>query len=201
MLTLWLWLWSAAAFGNPTGPILVLGDSLSAAHDIPLESSWVTLLDDRLKSLPRPGPEVVNASISGETSAGGLARLPALLAAHRPSLVLIELGGNDGLRGLPPAQLSDNLDAMIALSREAGGKVLLLGIDLPPNYGRAYRERIARVYQELADRHQVPLLPFLLDGVALEPGLMQADGIHPTAEAQPRLLDNVWPLLEPMLDR
>lgn len=180
-------------------PLLVLGDSLSAAHNLPVDSGWVSLLDDRLATRPGPAPEVINASISGETSAGGLARLPALLDAHRPSVVVIELGGNDGLRGLPPEQLRDNLGAMIALSREAGAKVLLLGIDLPPNYGRAYRDRFAAVYRELAERFEVPLLPFLLEGVALEAGLMQADGIHPTAIAQPILLENVWPLLEPLL--
>ncbi|MDZ4350613.1 MAG: arylesterase [Xanthomonadaceae bacterium] len=181
------------------GPILVLGDSLSAAHNLPSEAGWVALLDDRLGEHLQPAPEVINASISGETSAGGLARLPDLLQAHKPALVAIELGGNDGLRGLPPAHLRDNLHAMIALSREAGAKVLLIGIDIPPNYGRAYRERFAAVYRDLAEQWQVPLLPFLLEGVALTPGLMQPDGIHPTAEAQPRLLDNVWTVLEPML--
>ncbi|PKL98163.1 MAG: arylesterase, partial [Gammaproteobacteria bacterium HGW-Gammaproteobacteria-7] len=162
---------------------------------------WVALLDDRLGEQLQPAPEVINASISGETSAGGLARLPDLLKTHKPTLVAIELGGNDGLRGLPPAHLRDNLDAMIALSREAGAKVLLIGIDIPPNYGRAYRERFTAVYRDLAEQWQVPLLPFLLEGVALTPGLMQADGIHPTADAQPRLLDNVWEVLQPMLAR
>lgn len=188
---------SAAA--HAAGPLLVLGDSLSAAHNIPQQAGWVALLEHRLNQRGAPAPKVINASISGETSAGALARLPALLAQYRPSLVLVELGGNDGLRGLPPAELAANLDAIIRASRDADAKVLLLGIDLPPNYGRAYRDRFRAVYSDLAKKHRVPLLPFLLDGVALQPGLMQEDGIHPTAEGQPRVLDNVWALLQPML--
>lgn len=184
--------------------VLVLGDSLSAAHNIPPSAGWVALLQARLREPDRlrpgmPAPEVINASISGETSAGGLARLPELLARHRPQIVVLELGGNDGLRGQPPAQLAANLEAMIGLSRAAGAQVLLLGIDLPSNYGNAYRERIRRVYQDLAQRLNVPLVPFLLDGIALDPARMQADGIHPTADAQPAVLDNVWPLLREML--
>lgn len=181
------------------GPVLVVGDSLSAAHNIPEEKGWVSLLEGRLKQEVGTAPEVINASISGETSAGGLSRLPDLLARHAPAVVVIELGGNDGLRGLPPPQLRENLDRMIALSREAGAKVLLLGIDIPPNYGQAYRRRFREVYTDLAAAHDVPLLPFLLEGVALEPGLMQPDGIHPTADAQPLVLDNVWPLLRELL--
>lgn len=188
---------SAAA--HAAGPLLVLGDSLSAAHNIPQQAGWVALLEHRLNQRGAPAPKVINASISGETTAGALARLPALLAQYRPSLVLVELGGNDGLRGLPPTELAANLDAIIRTSRDAGAKVLLLGIDLPPNYGRAYRDRFRAVYSDLAKKHRVPLLPFLLDGVALQPGLMQDDGIHPTAEGQPRVLDNVWALLQPML--
>lgn len=180
-------------------PVLVLGDSLSAAHNMPAEAGWVALLQDRLKQEMAAAPEVINASISGETTAGGLSRLPALLETHRPGVVVIALGGNDGLRGLPPAQVHANLDRMIALSREAGAKVLLLGIDIPPNYGPAYRERLRAVFAELAVEHGVPLLPFLLEGIALDPTLMQADGIHPRAEAQPRVLENVWPLLRPLL--
>lgn len=188
---------SAAA--HAAGPLLVLGDSLSAAHNIPQQAGWVALLEHRLNQRGAPAPKVINASISGETTAGALARLPALLAQYRPSLVLVELGGNDGLRGLPPAELAANLDAIIRTSRDAGARVLLLGIDLPPNYGRAYRDRFRAVYSDLAKKHRVPLLPFLLDGVALQPGLMQEDGVHPTAEGQPRVLDNVWGLLQPML--
>lgn len=188
---------SAAA--HAAGPLLVLGDSLSAAHNIPQQAGWVALLEHRLNQRGAPAPKVINASISGETTAGALARLPALLAQYRPSLVLVELGGNDGLRGLPPAELAANLDAIIRASRDADAKVLLLGIDLPPNYGRAYRDRFRAVYSDLAKKHRVPLLPFLLDGVALQPGLMQEDGVHPTAAGQPRVLDNVWALLQPML--
>lgn len=194
--------WSVAV-AAPPHPLLVLGDSLSAAHNIPAEDGWVRLLQDRLATEVGDARDadkaVVNASISGETSAGGLARLPKLLATHRPGVVVIELGANDALRGLPPAQLAANLDRMIVLSREAGAKVLLLGTEIPPNYGTAYRDRIRAVYRDTAAKHGAPLLPFLLDGVALTPGLMQSDGIHPTVEAQPRLLDNVWPLLEPLL--
>jgi len=180
-------------------PVLVVGDSLSAAHNIPRDAGWVALLEDRLDEVMATAPDVINASISGETSAGGLTRLPALLEQHAPGVVVIELGGNDALRGLPPAQLRANLDRMIRLSREAGAKVLLLGIEIPPNYGPAYAQRLREVYAGLAAEHEAALLPFLLEGVALQPGLMQADGIHPTAEAQPRVLDNVWPLLAPLV--
>lgn len=182
-----------------SGPVLVVGDSLSAAHNIPQHEGWVALLQDRLNTRDVPAPEVINASISGETSAGAVARLPDLIARHQPAIVVIELGGNDGLRGLAPSELAANLDAMIRMSREAGAKVLLIGTELPANYGRAYRDRFRAVYVDLARRHAVALLPFLLDGVALEPGLMQDDGLHPTAAAQPRVLDNVWPLLQTLL--
>jgi acyl-CoA thioesterase I len=180
-------------------PVLVLGDSLSAEHNLPRGSGWVALLEDRLQREFDQPPKVVNASISGETSAGALRRLPALLAEHRPAVVVVELGGNDGLRGLPLAQLRGNLDRIIVLSREAGAQVLLLGMDLPPNYGAAYRKRFTGVYRELAGVHDVALLPFLLEGVALNRGMMQADGVHPTAAAQPRMLENVWPRLRPLL--
>lgn len=178
--------------------VLVVGDSLSAAHNIPAESGWVNLLQQRVKQR-RPAAPVINASISGETSAGALTRLPALLDKHRPAVVVIELGGNDALRGLNPAQLRGNLEKMIVASQKAGAKVLLLGIDVPPNYGPAYRQRLKQVYAGLASQYKVPLLPFLLEGVALQPGWMQADGLHPTAAAQPRVLDNVWPYLQPLL--
>lgn len=146
-----------------------------------------------------PPPAVINASISGETTAGALTRLPALLKQHRPGVVVIELGGNDALRGLSPAQLRGNLEKMIVLSQQAGARVLLLGIDVPPNYGPAYRERLRSVYADLSRQYGTALLPFLLEGVALKPGLMQADGLHPVAAAQPQLLDNVWPKLKPLL--
>lgn len=177
---------------------LVVGDSISAAFGLDTTQGWVALLQKRLDQQGKR-IQVVNASISGDTSAGGLARLPALLAEHRPALVMIELGGNDGLRGTPLAQLQQNLANMIAASKSSGAQVLLLGMRLPPNYGKRYTEGFAGVYEQLAATHQVPLLPFFLEGVGSVPDLMQADGIHPTAAAQPRLLDNIWPLLEARL--
>ncbi len=177
---------------------LVVGDSISAAFGLDTTQGWVALLQKRLDQQGKR-IQVVNASISGDTSAGGLARLPALLAEHRPALVMIELGGNDGLRGTPLTQLQQNLANMIEASKSSGAQVLLLGMRLPPNYGKRYTEGFAGVYEQLAATHQVPLLPFFLEGVGGVPGLMQADGIHPTAAAQPRLLDNIWPLLEARL--
>ena len=188
----------ACARGTADGPVLVLGDSLSAEHNIPAGSGWVSLLERRLAQA-RPPRKVVNASISGETTAGALARLPALLQKHRPAVLVVELGGNDALRGLSPAQLRGNLEKMLVLAEGAGAKVLLLGIDVPPNYGPAYRDRLRATYAELAQRHRAGLVPFFLEGVALKPGLMQADGLHPTAAAQPRLLENAWPALQPLL--
>ncbi|MCA0975318.1 arylesterase [Halomonas denitrificans] len=187
-------LWAQSDTAPPT--LLVVGDSLSAAYGIEREEGWVALLAQRLDQRA----DVVNASISGETTSGGATRLPELLRQHDPDLVLLELGGNDGLRGLPPAQMSANLESMIERSQQSGAEVLLLGIDIPPNYGDAYREAFTGVFRELSQRHQVPLVPFLLEGVALTPELMQDDGIHPTAEAQPIMLDNVWPALSPLLD-
>lgn len=186
--------------GGRAGPVLVLGDSLSAEHNIPAGSGWVSLLERRIQKEIVPPPKVVNASISGETTAGALVRLPGLLEKHRPSVLVIELGGNDALRGLSPAQLRGNLERMIGLADDAGARVLLLGIDVPPNYGPAYRERLRRTYAELAAGHPgTALVPFFLEGVALQPGLMQADGLHPVAAAQPHLVENVWPVLRPML--
>lgn len=190
----------ACAKGPDTrAAVLVVGDSLSAAHNIPAASGWVNLLQQRVKQQIKAPPAIINASISGETTAGALTRLPGLLEKHRPSVVVIELGGNDALRGLTPAQLQGNLEKMIVASQKAGAKVLLLGIDVPPNYGPAYRQRLRQTYAALAKQYDVPLLPFLLEGVALKPNLMQADGLHPTAAAQPQVLDNVWPLLKPLL--
>lgn len=179
-------------------PLLVLGDSLSAAYRIPLASGWVSLLDERLTQagLARP---VVNASISGETTAGGLARLPKLLEQHRPAVLVIELGANDGLRGLPLAEPRANLVRMIELARAADARVVLIGIELPVNYGPQYRDGLRTLYQGLARDFNLPLVPFLLDGVALDAALMQDDGLHPTAAAQPRVLANVWGVLEPEL--
>ena len=192
-LTLLLW-----AQGALAGTVLVVGDSISAALGLDTRQGWVSLLQNRLQE-GGFAHRVVNASISGDTSAGGLARLPALLSQHQPQLVIIELGGNDGLRGQPPAQLQQNLARMVDASTAAGAKVLLLGMRLPPNYGQRYTQAFAQVFSDVAADKQVPLVPFLLEGVGGVPGMMQADGIHPAVAAQPRLLENVWPTLEPLL--
>ena len=187
---------TAQAAQNSDRPVLlVMGDSLSAAYGIEQETGWVSLLQARLDGKA----QVVNASISGETSRGAAARLPDLLGQHEPDIVLLELGGNDGLRGLPPGQFEANMADMIEASQAAGAEVLLLGIDIPPNYGRAYRDAFTSVYTRLANDYDLSLVPFLLEGVALENELMQSDGIHPTTEAQPRILENVWPKLEALL--
>lgn len=178
--------------------LLVVGDSISAGFGLDTSQGWVNLLQQRLRQ-DGFDYQVVNASISGDTSAGGLARLPALLSAQKPALVVIELGGNDGLRGQAPQQLQQNLASMVSASQQAGAKVLLLGMRLPPNYGERYTQAFARVYQQVAEAGRVPLVPFFLDGVGGVPQMMQADGIHPAAVAQQRLLENVWPQLKPML--
>ncbi len=195
MLALLLLWTSMASAANTT--LLVVGDSLSAAYGIERQAGWVSLLRQRL------GDEVnvVNASISGETTSGGVSRLHELLRQHDPDIVLIELGGNDGLRGLPPQQMRHNLATMIEAGQKADAKVLLVGIEIPPNYGQAYTQAFKAIYRDLAEQYKVPLVPFLLDGVALEEDLMQDDGIHPTAEAQPRMLENVWPQLEALLPK
>lgn len=180
------------------GTLLVVGDSISAAFGMDTRQGWVALLEKRLDEQGFDH-QVVNASISGDTSAGGAARLPALLAEHQPELVIIELGGNDGLRGQPPAQLQQNLAAMVQASQQKGAKVLILGMQLPPNYGVRYTTAFAEVFPRVAGEFDVPLVPFVLEGVGGVPALMQADGIHPTAEAQPVLLENVWPALKPLL--
>jgi acyl-CoA thioesterase-1 len=192
-LTLMLW-----AQGALAGTVLVVGDSISAALGLDTRQGWVSLLQNRLQE-GGFAHRVVNASISGDTSAGGLARLPALLSQHQPQLVIIELGGNDGLRGQPPAQLQQNLARMVDAATASGAKVLLLGMRLPPNYGQRYTQAFAQVFSDIAADKQVPLVPFLLEGVGGVPGMMQADGIHPAVAAQPQMLENVWPRLEPLL--
>lgn len=179
--------------------LLVLGDSLSAAHNMPIEQGWVQLLDDKLAESHPGRYRVINASISGETSAGGLTRLPAALAEHKPALVIIELGANDGLRGLQLPALRENLKRMIELSRDAGAKAALIGIELPTNYGEAYRNRMRKVYSDLAAEYDLPLLPFLLDGIAHDLSNFQEDQVHPTAEVQPKIRDRVLAWLEPVL--
>jgi acyl-CoA thioesterase I len=188
----------AAAPAAQSGVILVYGDSLSAGYGIRVEQGWVSLLAQKTQR-EGYGFRVVNASISGETSAGGLSRLPHTLTVQQPRIVLLELGANDGLRGLPLALTRTNLDQMITLLQSQHIAVLLLGLRMPPNYGERYTTAFANMYQELAAAHKIALLPFLLDRVALTPGLMQADGLHPNEQGQPLLLDNVWPKLLPLL--
>ena len=178
--------------------ILVFGDSLSAAYGLRAGEGWVTLLEKRLAG---KGYRVVNASVSGETTSGGRARLPRALEQHRPDVVVLELGGNDGLRGLPVATAEANLADMIRQVRATRARLLLLGIRIPPNYGPAYTRQLDEMYARLAQRNDVPFVPFFLDGVALDDRLMQADGVHPNAAGQPRLLDNVWKGLAPLLQR
>jgi acyl-CoA thioesterase-1 len=180
--------------------ILVLGDSLSAAYGIARERGWVSLLDERLKR-ERLDYSVVNASISGDTSGGARARLTRLLDKHRPAIVVIELGGNDGLRGLPVTQMRTNLAAIIKEAQSAGARVLLVGVRLPPNYGEVYTSAFEAAYRELANVHRVPLVPFILEDFAGNPEYFQPDRIHPTAEAQTLMLDRVWAGLKPLLHR
>ena len=180
------------------GTILIVGDSISAALGLDTRLGWASLLQQRLKEQGYDD-QVVNASISGDTSAGGLSRLPALLAEHKPEVVIVELGANDGLRGQPPAQLKQNLAGMVDASQKAGAKVLLLGMLLPPNDGRRYTQAFAKVYTDVASEKKVALVPFFLEGVGGHPEFIQADGLHPKANAQGRLLDNVWPTLKLLL--
>jgi acyl-CoA thioesterase I len=178
--------------------ILVVGDSLSAAHNIATGSGWVHLLEVRLAKM-EPGWSVVNASISGETTLSGRHRLPGLLAKYRPAVLVLELGANDGLRGLPLDALHDNLAAMIDEARKAGASVLLLGIELPVNYGPQYRDGLRTLYSDLARDKRTALVPFLLQDVALDPQRMQDDGMHPTAAGEPAVLETVWGELQPLL--
>ncbi|MCP5153837.1 MAG: arylesterase [Ectothiorhodospiraceae bacterium] len=180
------------------GPVLVLGDSLSAGYGLRLEEGWVALLEQRLRAAGYP-QAVVNASISGDTTKGGASRVGAALERHRPSVVVVELGGNDGLRGISVDETRSNLESIVAAVREAGARVLLVGMQIPPNLGPRYTRAFAAIYPALAEQQGLALVPFFLDGVGGHAELMQDDGLHPTAEAQPRLLDNVWPHLEPLL--
>jgi acyl-CoA thioesterase-1 len=177
--------------------ILVLGDSLSAAHGIARNQGWVTLLAERMAQKTPPW-KVINASISGETTSGGLTRLPALLTAQRPQWVLIELGANDGLRGLPLKIIRQNLHSLIQQSQASGARVILIGMMLPPNYGFAYTTPFTAMYQQLAEEQRLPLVPFLLQDIATDPALMQADGLHPAAAAQSRVFENVWRVAAPL---
>jgi acyl-CoA thioesterase-1 len=196
-----LWIAVAALTAQAVGAdpvILVFGDSVSAGYGIRVEQGWVNLLAQKVTQLGY-GFKVVNASVSGETTAGGLGRLPHALDVQHPRILILELGGNDGLRSLPLTTTRDNLDRMIQLARERDVAVLLVGMRMPPNYGERYTSGFQKMYADLAQRYQLPLVPFLLEKVALNPAMMQADGIHPTEPAQPLLLDTVWPRLEPLL--
>ncbi|MEZ5476059.1 MAG: arylesterase [Thiolinea sp.] len=175
--------------------LLVWGDSLSAAYGIPVEKGWVNLLREKLGA----DYQVINGSISGETTIGGLTRLPEALRLHQPDYLLLELGANDGLRGLPTINMQENLEKMIQLAQKAQAKPVLIGIRLPPNYGMTYTEKFEQVYRDLAEQYQLPFIPFLLEGVAQDFKLMQADGLHPVAEAQPIVLEHVWATLEDVL--
>lgn len=187
---------SGTALAAPV--ILVFGDSLAAGYGLARQQAWPSLLESRLKDNGYPHV-VVNASISGETTAGGRSRLPAALTQHKPQIVIIELGGNDGLRGLPLNAMQDNLQAMIEASQKAGARVLLVGMQLPPNYGLDYTKRFAASFAALAKQHKTGLVPFLLEGFAENMDAYQADRLHPNAASQPQMLANVWKGLKPLL--
>lgn len=189
---------AGAAAAQPT--VLVFGDSLSAAYGIPLEKGWVALLQDRIRQQGYPH-RVVNASVSGETTAGGLSRLPAALQKHQPALVLIELGANDALRGLPLKAMRANLSRMLQLSRKAGAKPLLFEMRMFANYGQNYADEFQRSFSQVAKQEQAALVPFFLSEIVLEPKNFQQDGLHPTQAVQPKLLDGVWPSLGPLLEK
>ncbi len=178
--------------------LVVLGDSISAGYGIPVTSGWVALLGERLKTTGY-GYRVVNASVSGETTAGALARLAHVLELHKPSIVLVELGGNDGLRGLPIAQTKANLDRIVLQILDSGAVAVIIGMRMPANYGPVYTQQFADLYTQVARAHHAPLVPFLLAGIAADDANFQADRIHPVAAVQPKLLDTVWPVLEPVL--
>lgn len=192
-----MWFVSAAGHG---ATLLVLGDSLSSAYGIGAREGWVTLLQERLQK-KKFNYSVVNASISGETTSGGATRIAEALERTRPALVIVALGGNDGLRGLPVAQMKANLSRIIEAAKKRGARVLLVGVRVPPNYGPRYMREFKTAFEELASRHHVPLVPYILLGVGEDRDLMQEDGIHPTAAAQVRILENIWPALEPLLQR
>ncbi|MEM8515007.1 acyl-CoA thioesterase-1 [Massilia sp. MP_M2] len=188
---------TANAYSAPK-TVLVVGDSLSAEYGIARGAGWVALLEQKMK-VEKIDAKVVNASISGDTTSGGRARLPALLGQHKPDLVVIELGANDGLRGLPVPSAEANLRAMIAAAQAQKARVLLVGMRMPPNYGRAYTERFFGMFKTVATSTKSPLVPFMLEGVADKPALFQQDRLHPTAQAHPIILNNIWPTFEKMV--
>ncbi|MGX9219249.1 arylesterase [Massilia varians] len=190
---------SGSAYSAPK-TILVLGDSLSAEYGIARGAGWVALLEHKLKAENIPA-KVVNASISGETTIGGRTRLPALLDQHKPNIVVIELGANDGLRGLPVASAEGNLRAMVDMAQKKNAKVMLVGMRMPPNYGRAYTESFFNMFKKLASDTKSPLVPFMLEGVADKPSLFQQDRMHPLAAAHPIILNNIWPQFAPLVKK
>jgi acyl-CoA thioesterase-1 len=197
LVLVFAWVGIAGA-ANPPRTVVVLGDSLSAGYGLKIQEGWVHLLEQRLAA---QGYEyrVVNASVSGETTQGGVARLPRVLETQKPDVVIIELGGNDGLRGLPLATSRGNLERSIELARKSNARIVLVGMVIPPNYGPRYGQQFRDMYADLAKRYQLPFVPFFLDKVALNPDLMQADGIHANAKGQPQMLENLWPKLKPLL--
>jgi acyl-CoA thioesterase-1 len=188
---------SASAYSAPK-TVLVVGDSLSAEYGLTRGAGWVALLEQKLKA-SKIDANIVNASISGETTSGGRARLPALLNQHKPQLVVIELGANDGLRGLPVPAAESNLRQMITMSQQKGAKVMLVGMRMPPNYGRAYTERFFGMFNTLSKEYKAPLVPFMLEGVADKPALFQADRLHPNAQAHPIILNTIWPTFSTLI--
>ncbi|WP_144391301.1 arylesterase [Pleionea sediminis] len=195
-----LMLMSLYTLAGASQTLLIVGDSLSASYNIPLEKGWVPLLEKRIHE-KYPGISVVNASISGETTGNALKRLPDILDKHQPEIVVIELGGNDGLRGFQLPSIKDNLNQMISMAKNQGATVVLTGIHIPPNYGPAYTQIFYKAYKELAEKHETIFVPFILKGVGDNPELMQADGVHPTAEAQPKVLENMWPYIKKAIEQ
>lgn len=198
LLRLLLMVFLASPHAAAAAMLLVFGDSLSAGYGLRLEQSWVSLLQGKLNA-EKLDYKVVNASVSGETTAGGRTRISAALKAHRPAVLILALGGNDGLRGQNLDAMRSNLEAIIKAARESGARVLLVGMRLPPNYGPAYTERFTQAYADIARKERLPFVPFLLEGFAEKPEYFQADGVHPAAIAQSLILDNVWKALRPML--
>jgi len=198
-LCLLLWV-SAASAAAPAPTIMVLGDSLSSAHGIDERQGWVNLLRQKLEENGYP-QSVVNASISGDTTQDALSRLDDAIERHRPDFVIVELGGNDGLRAFPIDAIRHNLSRIMETIRESGAKIVLAGMRMPPNYGPAYTDAFAQLYPDLAATFHAALVPFFMEGVATNPELMQSDGIHPNARGQPLLLGNVWPVLQPLLSK
>jgi acyl-CoA thioesterase-1 len=188
---------SASSYSAPK-TVLVLGDSLSAEYGLVRGTGWVALLDQKLKA-QKIDAAIVNASISGETTSGGLTRLPALLTQHKPEVVVIELGANDGLRGLPVAAAEANLRSMVTLAQKNNARVMLVGMRMPPNYGRAYTDKFFGMYKEVSTELKAPLVPFMLEGVAQEPYMFQPDRLHPLATAHPTILANIWPTFSALI--